>query len=312
LSLTPALHAGASNKNGNPFGNGTFFNTSGTFSAVVRGQNLSGTILFSTGANTNTSSGSTAGLNSITNTGFGIQGVSPGSSVIVYEGNTYQGNAAGLWNPSSGDVSGQFWGGQTLSGTNANSVYPEMYNHTNVITGGYTNIVTNIYTTNDPDTGYDVTVTNIYTNISSYSYNYWPYPVQTISNTIVTNAVISNGQTNYVTGSQTTTNVIYVEPVGTNYYQDSVYMNGSFDGSAQNNYPNQTFSASGSAVMSSLKPSLIDSNEGTRPIQMATNVTIAISVQGVRVSDSYSTFNTISNAVPYTQTAYSLTNISGF
>lgn len=45
------LHAGASNKNGNPFGNGTFFSTSGTFTGVLRGQDIVGITQFSTSSN---------------------------------------------------------------------------------------------------------------------------------------------------------------------------------------------------------------------------------------------------------------------
>ena len=45
------LHAGASNKSGNPFGNGTFFNTSGTFTGVLRGVNIVGITQFSTTTN---------------------------------------------------------------------------------------------------------------------------------------------------------------------------------------------------------------------------------------------------------------------
>jgi hypothetical protein len=45
------LHAGASNKSGNPYGNGTFFSTSGTFSGVLRGVNIVGVTQFSTSSN---------------------------------------------------------------------------------------------------------------------------------------------------------------------------------------------------------------------------------------------------------------------
>jgi len=100
------LHAGASNKNGNPFGNGSFFSNTGTFSAVVRGSNLSGTVYFSTGTDSNSASTTT----------------SPGSSEIAYEGYIYTGNSQATWNPSSSAISGQLNGGQLLSGTNSSSV----------------------------------------------------------------------------------------------------------------------------------------------------------------------------------------------
>ena len=51
------LHAGASNKNGNPFGNGTFFPTAGTFTGVLRGENIVGVTQFSTSTNTVISGG---------------------------------------------------------------------------------------------------------------------------------------------------------------------------------------------------------------------------------------------------------------
>lgn len=64
LAFAPALHAGASNKNGNPFGNGTFFSNSGTFSAIERSSNgFLGVLQFST-FTTN------ASTNSLTNSGI--------------------------------------------------------------------------------------------------------------------------------------------------------------------------------------------------------------------------------------------------
>ena len=45
------LRAGASNKSGNPFGNGTFFSTGGTFTGVLRGVDLVGVTQFSTTTN---------------------------------------------------------------------------------------------------------------------------------------------------------------------------------------------------------------------------------------------------------------------
>lgn len=51
------LQAGASNKNGNPFGNGTFFPTSGTFTGVLRGTDLVGVTQFSTTTNASLTGG---------------------------------------------------------------------------------------------------------------------------------------------------------------------------------------------------------------------------------------------------------------
>ena len=51
------LRAGASNKNGSPFGNGTFFTTSGTFTGVLRGTDLVGVTQFSTTTNASLTGG---------------------------------------------------------------------------------------------------------------------------------------------------------------------------------------------------------------------------------------------------------------
>jgi len=139
------LHAGASNKNGNPFGNGSFFSNNGTFSAVVRGENLSGTIYFSTGADSNAASTTSSG----------------GSSEIVYQGNTYTGNSEAAWSPSSGSISGQLNGGQFLSGTNTStSLAPGQTIITNISYTTYTNVGINFVTGAPYTNTYDVAQTN--------------------------------------------------------------------------------------------------------------------------------------------------------
>jgi hypothetical protein len=264
--MIPQVHAGASNKNGNPYGNGTFFQTTGTFSAVVRGENLSGTILFSTGVDTNAAS---------TN--------SSGSSLIVFQGNTYKGNSDGMWNPSSGAISGQIWGGQSLSGTNSSTIYPEIFNTNNFPV--YINV-----TSNQPGTIQGTSVINGVTNTTS----------------IPTNYVI--------------TNTIALEPQGTNSVQDGVYMNGYFDGNVQNSGANQTFTAYGTLTQQQLAqqtpfgatnsgPATAYGIEGTTPVQVS-STKISITVQGIRVADSYTSFNTVNNSsnVPYSATYYTVTN----
>ena len=262
--MIPQLHAFASNKNGNPYGNGTFFQTTGTFSAVVRGQNLSGTILFSTGVDTNAAS---------TN--------SSGSSLIVFQGNTYRGNSDGMWNPSSGTITGQIWGGQSLSGTNTSTIYPEIFNT-----------------------------------------NYYPVAINVVSNVVIppTSQTLTNGGIVFVPGTNyLITNTLYVEPQGTNYTQDGVYMNGSFDGNVQNSYPNQTFTAYGTLIQQQLAQ--YSSNqlgvsppgpgtEGTQPVQIS-STNISITVQGIRVADTYTSFNTVNSQsnLPYSTTYYTITNI---
>jgi len=255
------LQAGASNKNGNPYGNGTFFPNDGTFSAVVRGENLSGTIMFSTGVSTN-----------------GANTNSSGSSVIVYGGNTYMGNVAGMWNPSSGTIEGQIWGGQRLSGSNSSLIYPEAFNTNTGAGGGY------------------------------------PAPIETTSYVSTTNT--NTG----VVSTYLVTNTVWVEPAGTNYVNDGVYMNGSFNGGVANSYPNQTFTASGNMIQQQLAQTPIAGQsygttippngvEGTIPVQVS-SITIPITVQGIRIADTYTSFATIDNSsnVPFSAIYYTLTN----
>jgi hypothetical protein len=285
--LSPSLRAGASNKNGNPFGNGTFFQTTGTFSAVVRGQNLSGTMMFSTGANTNGAASS--GSNAATSASSG------GKATISYLGDStgstpgiYLGNADGMWNPSSGEISGQLWGGIRLSGVNTNYIYPEIYNNTNIGT----------------ITLADGTTTNFY---------YYPFPIYTVSNSVTTyfGTNIFGDAYSYAY-TNTVVNTIYVEPVGKNVYNDAAFISGDFSGYTQNNYPNQTFTASGTLVQQELITAAqgLDTT-GTSPFTKG-KVSIPVAVQGIRISDSYTSFGLVSNSVPYSTTAYTATNFSSF
>ena len=76
---------------GGPFSNGSYFPNDGTFSAVVRGENLSGTVQFST----------TAGSGQ---TGAGSTGV----STIYFDGDTYLGNSQGSYNPQASTMEVNF------------------------------------------------------------------------------------------------------------------------------------------------------------------------------------------------------------
>lgn len=62
---------------GGPFSNGSYFPNDGTFSAVVRGENLTGTLQFSTSSNAS----------------------STGVASIYYDGDSYLGNSQGANNP---------------------------------------------------------------------------------------------------------------------------------------------------------------------------------------------------------------------
>jgi hypothetical protein len=190
-----------------------------------------------------------------------------------------------MWDPSSGVISGQLWGGFTLSGSGTVTVYPEVYNTANI---GF--------------------------NPSGGTFSYFPYPINTLSNTTLTTTVTdpTTGVTTQVVTNVVTTNTIYVEPVGLNRYNDAFYMSGNFFGYTQNNYPNQTFTASGTLVKQELLgQDTGGTNTGTTPVSVS-NTPIPISVQGLRISDNYSSFSTVSNSIPYSTTTYTVTNFATF
>jgi hypothetical protein len=93
VSASVAL-AGASNKNGNPYGNGTFFSSDGTFSGIMRGQNLTGVTQFTT-----------FGSSSVTTV---INNNIPGVTAIYYAGTAYVGSSQSVIDPASGQISSVF------------------------------------------------------------------------------------------------------------------------------------------------------------------------------------------------------------
>jgi hypothetical protein len=84
---------------GGPFSNGSYFPNDGTFSAVLRGENLSGIVQFSTTAG----SGTSAGVGAATG-GSGSTGV----ATIYYDGDTYFGNSQGACNPQASTMAVTF------------------------------------------------------------------------------------------------------------------------------------------------------------------------------------------------------------
>ncbi len=248
LTSTQAF-AGASNKSGNPFGNGTFFGNDGSFSAVLRGKNMTGVTQFST-----YSSGKiTTGFNSITNAATADTAANiPGSVSVYLNGVSYVGIASGVLDPSAQTISAVFSSFSVRSATNF-GVNQSLTNNTlanistNTGAAGTTNATSSLSTsllttnlsTNANLTNYVVnTLTNIFTNgagsvISNTFNNFYPFTnfgPNIAGTTITTNAVITNitaTNTNLITTFTTTTNFT---PFFTN----------SFAGVSSNNTNNST------------------------------------------------------------------------
>jgi hypothetical protein len=112
---------------GGPFSNGSYFPNDGTFSAVVRGENLSGTVQFST----------TSGSGE---TGAGSTGV----STIYYDGDTYLGNSQGSYNSQASTMEVNFQADVQGQGQNSISVQTPV---TTFGTSTSNGVVTNTSTT---------------------------------------------------------------------------------------------------------------------------------------------------------------------
>jgi hypothetical protein len=104
---------------GGPFSNGSYFPNDGTFSAVVRGENLTGTLQFSTtsGAGPSPSDAAPdpaeggAALNPLSGTGSTGGVGSTGIATIYFNGDTFRGNSQGASNPVASSMTVNFQAG---------------------------------------------------------------------------------------------------------------------------------------------------------------------------------------------------------
>jgi len=225
---------------GGPFSNGSYFPNDGTFSAVVRGENLTGTLQFCTteGSGPTPSSitdttlgiGSSAKTISVQSSGSGGVG-STGVATIFFDGDTYDGNSQGSVNGQAATMTVNFQAGVQGQGQQTIEV------QTPVTTQVTTQVV-----------GASGTVT----------------PVQT-------------EQTEF----QVTRQILYF---------DSLYLNGAANCKTSNAFPNQKFEGSGEAEFQQLIFT------GNTPFLDA--VTLPISVTGVRLSNTATSFNTSNVQAP--------------
>ncbi len=273
LTSTQAF-AGASNKSGNPFGNGTFFGNDGTFSAVLRGKNMTGVTQFST-----YSSGKiTTGFNSITNAATADTAANiPGSVSVYLNGVSYVGIASGVQDPSAGTITAVFSSFSVRSATNF-AVNQSLTNNT------LTNISTNdglVSTSNNSFSNNNIT---IQTNLSTTNLNTSPFSA-TLTNIVSTN----RGTNSLVSTNITTTNNINSLVISTNGasvsytagFSQSI-LGGAFTANFQNKYPNQTFYGDGSVTT----PQAVVNGTNTSIVAD----TVTFNVNGVRVSSSSSTY----------------------
>jgi hypothetical protein len=205
---------------GGPFSNGSYFPNDGTFSAVVRGENLSGILQFSTteGSGPTPSSTTTTGNSATTSSGLGGVG-STGVAMIFFDGDTFDGNSQGSLNSQASTMTINFQAGVQGQGQQTIQVKT---------------------------------------------------PVTTFG-TSTTNGTVTNTEE---TTFQTTREI---------FYFDSLYLNGSANCKTSNAFPNQKFEGTGVAEFQQLVFT------GDTPFLDA--VTMPISISGVRLSNTATSFN---------------------
>ena len=207
---------------GGPFSNGSYFPNDGTFSAVVRGENLTGTLQFSTteGAGApvqlqieDPDTGSTTLLDTASGQG------STGVATIYFDGDSFKGNSQGSLNSEASTMTINFQA--DIQGQGEQEILVQT-------------------------------------------------PVTTFG-TSTTNGTVTNTTS---TTFQTTRQILYF---------DSLYLNGSAECQTSNAFPNQKFEGDGEAEFQQLVFT------GNTPFLDA--VSFPISVSGVRLSNTASSFN---------------------
>ena len=266
LAFAPELQAGASNKSGNPFSaNGTQFPNGGTFTAIMRGPNLTGVTQFSTfggGSDPVFTSGwnmlNGQSANSVSSPSFvGGSGYNtnsiPGFVSLYYNGTTFNGPAFSVLNMAANEIASVFYtynaGGQLFApGT----------------TLGNSQIV---YNTNGTQTV--ITLPGV--------------PINAVQNASTPNS----GTTLVTTNSNTTTNSIATAGVQNQSGGSYNYYDGNWTATFQNKYPNQTFNGTGvislGQPVNPTSPSPVNQANGGPNI-----VQIGFTVTGTRVNGSQS------------------------
>jgi len=196
------VQAGSSNKNGNPYGNGTFFNNSGTYTAIMRGQNLMGVSQFSIFADGLYPSSGWNMLNGASSNNVQPGQTNPGSGTpgfvsLYYNGSSYNGPAFSVVDPGGAQIGSVFYtykAGGALWNPGGTNFYTKTTNipltnittlvttNSNPVISAYTNtnsVITTFLTTNSADT---------FTYSTNYTYQ--------ITNALVTNPSLTNLVTN--------------------------------------------------------------------------------------------------------------------
>ena len=226
LAPLSKVHAGASNKNGNPFSNGSFFSDSGTFNAIIRStNNFMAVVTFSTSPTANTT-------NTNSNPSF-ANPTNSGVATVYAGGQQFQGPAYGIVSGSTISASYIGYYGYRQSGayllTNTNVTY---VNSNGIVTNDVIsslNVATDLYTTSD--IVLNVLTGTLVTNITIGTTNngvlnadtstVLPYVPRTITGTNYS----STTNVGFTTNTNITTNPAWLTNPATNKFVTTVTTN---------------------------------------------------------------------------------------
>ncbi|MEI6279450.1 MAG: hypothetical protein WCQ16_08730 [Verrucomicrobiae bacterium] len=299
--------------NGSPFSNGSFFPADGTFQATIRGTNLSGVAVFST-----SSEGSGGGMFTVFangNTYIGNTNASiSGDTIAASFEASLPGSGTGTSASTISSVLGQTGGTFASGGTNTVGA------HTNS-TGAQTNSVGSSGDFLRIDLASGPIGSGIGPAVLLLTTTGGVAIANTIAGPVVTPVVIApalpglgaltettTGATSTVTGAQdtitpdvSTKTFGLINTVANSTYNDVFYASGAFTAKLSNSYPNQQFKGSGTMTFQTVDTS------GAIP-QLVSN-TVAISVKGVRTSNTAGTYTPVTVEVPSVFTTYAVTVI---
>jgi len=223
LIQSPELQAGASNKNGDPYGNGSFFPDSGSYSGIMRGTNgFVGTVEFTT-SDTNTST------NGTTNSGV---------ATVYAAGQQYVGSAYGVQDPSSQTIAVTYYGNASSEIIALPTVYYTEQTYTDQLGFYYTYLVptygvTNFSVSNSCSGQFTATLQNSYPNQTFTGSGIADASIQDITVSLQTNYSVTAGSSNTTTNSSTTTPATTNSQVTYqyNFTNENVVFNNSVTGS---------------------------------------------------------------------------------
>ncbi|MEI6345007.1 MAG: hypothetical protein WCP41_06580 [Verrucomicrobiota bacterium] len=285
------LFAGASNKSGNPFGNGSQYGNDGTFSAIIRGADLTGVTQFSTYGG----SGSvTTGLLRNTNVTGGTNAANvPGQASIFLQGQAYRAITTAVIDSAANEISAVFSQitGIPYNTQNGATVVTITNSGTNVVTGGA--FIANLKNSFPNQTFSGTGSIGWASNVTNPLYVLQSNTVTTTNYTITTNVDINNLVTSSVTIIGGFTNKVIYQ------IQTNITTNPGPPITITTNYVTNTFTNyyggltnSNTLTATNIVTNAIPSNKTTVTLVPNTNsrVLIPFTVTGLRINSSSATY----------------------